>query len=119
MHIPQSDTTAVPLIPFDTALALSEQAQTDYDSRTWIYIPVSYTHLDVYKRQASTKAFVSQLMVLYVLAADLAQKRGLLDAAGMDAYLTELKDLTPKAQQLVDQAETYAKACLLYTSRCV
>lgn len=59
---------------------------------------------------ASTKAFVSQLMVLYVLAADLAQKRGLLDAAGLDAYLTELKDLTPKAQELVDQAETYAKA---------
>lgn len=42
MHIPQSDTTAVPLIPFDTALALSEQAQTDYDSRTWIYIPPAY-----------------------------------------------------------------------------
>ena len=42
MHIPQSDTCAVPLIPFDTALALSEQAQTDYDSQRWIYIPPAY-----------------------------------------------------------------------------
>ena len=58
---------------------------------------------------ASTKAFVSQLMVVYALAADLAQKRGKMDAQELHQYLYELQELSPKAQQLVDNWEEYAR----------
>lgn len=67
---------------------------------------------------ASTKAFVSQLMVFYVLAAHFAEKKGLMGEKEVQAYLDELLALPAKAQQLVDNAPQYqAVAKNFYTHR--
>ena len=74
--------------------------EADYVIHTWAGPEIAV---------ASTKAFISQLMVIYAFAADLAQKRGRMNAQEVDQYIQELEALTPKAQQLVDQWEVYAR----------
>ncbi|MFR4251112.1 MAG: glutamine--fructose-6-phosphate transaminase (isomerizing) [Christensenellales bacterium] len=67
---------------------------------------------------ASTKAFVSQLMVFYVLAAHFAEKMGRMTLAEQQAYLDELLALPAKAQKLIDNAPRYeAVAKKFYTHR--
>ncbi len=58
---------------------------------------------------ASTKAFVSQLMVVYALAGDIAHKRGKMTDEELHQYLSECQELSPKAQELVDNWEEYAR----------
>ena len=60
--------------------------------------PVSYTHLDVYKRQIQKHL----------------EECGFEDVGGDFTYIpNDLKEVTP------EQRETLDKICLLYTSRCV
>lgn len=67
---------------------------------------------------ASTKAFVSQLMVFYVLAAHFAEKVGRMTLEEQRAYLDELLALPAKAQKLIDNASRYeAVAKKFYTHR--
>ena len=67
-------------------------------------MPVSYTHLDVYKRQVFETFFAQPLEAVWAgarLERAAAQDRG----AGSLDHLRRLQDHLP--------------ACLLYTSRCV
>lgn len=67
---------------------------------------------------ASTKAFVSQLMVFYVMAAHLAEKKGYMSQEEQSQYLDELLALPAKAQKLIDNASQYAEtAKKFYTHR--
>ena len=67
---------------------------------------------------ASTKAFVSQLMVFYVMAAHLAEKMGYMSQEEQSQYLDELLALPAKAQKLIDNASQYAEtAKKFYTHR--
>ena len=67
---------------------------------------------------ASTKAFVSQLMVFYVLAAHFAEKVGRMTLEEQRAYLDELLALPAKAQKLIDNTSRYeAVAKKFYTHR--
>ena len=52
---------------------------------------------------ASTKAYISQLMVFYILTLDFALKRGRLDAAQAHGLIGELMALPSKAKDLLDQ----------------
>ena len=54
---------------------------------------------------ASTKAYSSQLMVLYVLMLDFCLKRGKMDAAQVSGILGELLELPQKAQLILDQKD--------------
>ncbi len=54
---------------------------------------------------ASTKAYVSQLMMLYTLYLDIAQKRGILDAEAVSAAISQLKDLPGKVAELIQSLE--------------
>lgn len=43
MHIPQSPTTAIEILPFDTALQEALQPHPDYDVNRWLYVPNGYS----------------------------------------------------------------------------
>lgn len=58
---------------------------------------------------ASTKAYISQLMVLYVLMLDFCLKRGKMDAAQVSSVLSELLELPQKAQLILDQKDVVQK----------
>lgn len=58
---------------------------------------------------ASTKAYISQLMVLYVLAADIAHKRGLLSDDELSNYINKLKDIPEKAAVMLKQRDSIAR----------
>ena len=54
---------------------------------------------------ASTKAYVSQLMMLYTLYLDIAQKRGILEEEAVSAAIDQLKELPGKAAELIQRLE--------------
>ncbi|MDR1066188.1 MAG: glutamine--fructose-6-phosphate transaminase (isomerizing) [Clostridiales bacterium] len=55
---------------------------------------------------ASTKAYISQIMLLYLFALDLAQKRGVMDSAQVSDILTKLSELSEKSEEaLASKAE--------------
>ena len=78
--------------------------------------PVSYTHLDVYKRQAvgtTRAAFDPADLAVTMNGIQVCRDGGV----GEDRSLV---DLTPRhTSVIVDLHEGEAMACLLYTSRCV
>ncbi|WP_409969457.1 DUF1643 domain-containing protein [Bengtsoniella intestinalis] len=43
MHIPQSPTTAIEILAFDTALDAALQPHPDYDVGRWLYVPNGYS----------------------------------------------------------------------------
>ena len=97
------------------------------------FMPVSYTHLDVYKRQHQHKAVLYVLKtdfalvleiatVLLEIGVDLCHKRrphrlfrrtAVLEEAGVVVILEQV-DFVGKAQR-----DVKLDLCLLYTSRCV
>ena len=112
-----------------------------------IYMPVSYTHLDVYKRQVIYRAGdidavrvwderVHEAVLLYqrpILAGDEARANIFLGAGQLQVlqYLPRARELHDaercipalEQQHAADSRDfddvIYLKACLLYTSRCV
>ena len=54
---------------------------------------------------ASTKAYVSQLMMLYTLYLDIAQKRGIMNADAVSDAIAQLKQLPAKAEELIKTLE--------------
>jgi glucosamine--fructose-6-phosphate aminotransferase (isomerizing) len=90
----------VPTVAITNVVGSTVAREADHVIHTWAGPEIAV---------ASTKAFVSQLMVVYAFAADLAQKRGKMDDAEVHAYLCELQELSPKAQTLVDNWEEYAR----------
>ena len=74
---------------------------------------------------ASTKAYVSQLMLIYLAALDLAQKRGMLSAEELSAYLAELNSLNEKCAQILEEksriqlfaSRNYDKKSVFYIGR--
>ena len=50
---------------------------------------------------ASTKAYVSQLVMTYVIALDIAFKRGVLDSRDVDGYLRELVSMPGKLEEIL------------------
>ena len=104
--------------------------------------PVSYTHLDVYKRQAENFGaqvptginidFPAAMERLRRIRARLSRFRGSaqrLSSIGVDVYLGEARFAGPKAVVVDGKILRFRKAliatgarpnsCLLYTSRCV
>ena len=75
-------------------------------SRPWLFQPVSYTHLDVYKRQAfnwSTAAHQDQIdSILSEAWRVLTQQAKLLISSG-DGYQLDLKDLSFRLPETVYQ----------------
>ena len=77
---------------------------------------VSYTHLDVYKRQRINMAYSSSVVTY-------GRGRGVVTAIAMDTEVGRIAHMlqqegdrmTPLQQKL----EKLGKTCLLYTSRCV
>jgi glucosamine--fructose-6-phosphate aminotransferase (isomerizing) len=74
---------------------------------------VMYTRAGPEIAVASTKAFTTQLMCLYMLALKTAQLRGTINSVELQRNLTELGTIPDKAQQIVDNQETIQK----YASR--
>ena len=74
---------------------------------------------------ASTKAYVSQLMLLYLTALDLAQKRGALKEEEVSALLAELNGLSEKCGLLLQEksqiqsfaSRNYDKKSVFYIGR--
>ncbi len=58
---------------------------------------------------ASTKAYTTQLIALYLIAMDLAIKRGIITKTKVMELCTELKKLPEKVQYLLDNKETIQK----------
>jgi glucosamine--fructose-6-phosphate aminotransferase (isomerizing) len=66
---------------------------------------VIYTHAGPEIGVASTKAFTTQLVALYLMALHLAQTRGILSPDEISLHLTELSDLPRKVEELVKRDE--------------
>ncbi|MGI6160733.1 MAG: glutamine--fructose-6-phosphate transaminase (isomerizing) [Christensenellales bacterium] len=54
---------------------------------------------------ASTKAFISQVLMLYILAYDMASKRGNIKSEELFAAISELKTLPEKTQALLERKD--------------
>lgn len=54
---------------------------------------------------ASTKAYVSQLMLLYLVAIDLAEKRGMLSPEAVAVHLGELAAMPEKVASVIEQEQ--------------
>ena len=90
---------------------LREQFATAVDQA----LPVSYTHLDVYKRQLQHRqATLRPLAEVLDGMAPAAQPKW---AAWRRRQ--RLHETPEQLQQLLDQCTAFADPCLLYTSRCV
>ena len=70
---------------------------------------VIYTHAGPEIAVATTKAYSSQVAVLYLIAGYLAEKRGLLCAEARRAYVSELEALPAKIQETLTQCNTQIK----------
>ncbi|HEY3347033.1 MAG TPA: glutamine--fructose-6-phosphate transaminase (isomerizing), partial [Nitrospirota bacterium] len=76
---------------------------------------VVYTHAGPEIGVASTKAFTSQLVALYLLALYLGKVRGVLDTASMKLHIDELVKLPAKAEKLLlDLEDGVAKVAKIY-----
>jgi glucosamine--fructose-6-phosphate aminotransferase (isomerizing) len=69
---------------------------------------VIYTHAGPEIGVASTKAFTTQLVALYLLALQLAQSRGVLPKHEVERHVRQLRDLPDMINKLVDQREGIA-----------
>jgi glucosamine--fructose-6-phosphate aminotransferase (isomerizing) len=69
---------------------------------------VIYTHAGPEIGVASTKAFVTQLTALYVLALQLAQLRGTLSPQAIADHAQQLRDLSDQINKLLDQSSGVA-----------
>ena len=76
-------------------------------------IAVSYTHLDVYKRQEMTAPTVS-------VGADTEQPIKTCTDHSISDYNENIKSFEEMQREMLRQlSPSYLKTCLLYTSRCV
>ncbi len=66
---------------------------------------VIYTHAGPEIGVASTKAFTTQLVALYLLALQLAQSRGVLPKHEIQRHVQQLRDLPDQINKLLDQQE--------------
>lgn len=69
---------------------------------------VLYTHAGPEIGVASTKAFTTQLVALYLLALQLAELRGTLTAEAVADHVQQLRDLPDQINKLLDQANGVA-----------
>ena len=101
----------------ENTVKIAEACSVDFQFGVY---PVSYTHLDVYKRQAKDL----EAAVERGLHADIAVLDILL---GQDDGITVAKRIFPSATQTqvifitgyVEYCSSVYETCLLYTSRCV
>ena len=85
-----------------------------------IYGPVSYTHLDVYKRQGPTRAQVqAELQQAKVSGQYTFGEEGYPAAIASKSSLTAQQVQEQLAQAKNAGEDTFGNICLLYTSRCV
>ncbi|OJF76413.1 MAG: glutamine--fructose-6-phosphate aminotransferase [Treponema sp. CETP13] len=70
---------------------------------------VIYTRAGPEIAVASTKAFTTQLMCMYMLALKTAEIRGTMSKTELEKNLTELATISEKAQEIVDNKETIQK----------
>lgn len=66
---------------------------------------VLYTHAGPEIAVASTKAFATQLIAMYLIALDLGIKRGTIDAAFYEEIHRELSELPGKVEQVLETVE--------------
>jgi len=66
---------------------------------------VIYTHAGPEIGVASTKAFTTQLVALYLLALHLAQARGKISSRGISTHLLELSDLPRKIEDVLKRED--------------
>ena len=81
--------------------------------------PVSYTHLDVYKRQAvfrERNGHIEQLSINEDYIKDGGKE---LQSIMKNGLFEEIKPDTTKEIEHIAPEDTSNKTCLLYTSRCV
>jgi glutamine---fructose-6-phosphate transaminase (isomerizing) len=69
---------------------------------------VIYTHAGPEIGVASTKAFTTQLVALYLLALQLAQSRGTLPQHEIERHVRELRDAPDQIDKLLDQSQAIA-----------
>ena len=69
---------------------------------------VIYTHAGPEIGVASTKAFTTQLVALYLLALQLAQSRGTLLQHEIERHVRELRDAPDQIDKLLDQSQAIA-----------
>ena len=69
---------------------------------------VIYTHAGPEIGVASTKAFTTQLVALYLLALQLAQSRGVLPTHEIQRHVQQLRDVPDQINKLLDQSEGIA-----------
>jgi glucosamine--fructose-6-phosphate aminotransferase (isomerizing) len=69
---------------------------------------VIYTHAGPEIGVASTKAFTTQLVALYLLALELAQSRGTLPAHEIERHIQQLRDVPDQINKLLDQSRSVA-----------
>jgi glutamine---fructose-6-phosphate transaminase (isomerizing) len=69
---------------------------------------VIYTHAGPEIGVASTKAFTTQLVALYLLALQLAQSRGVMPKHEIERHVRQLRDLPDLVNKLLDQQEGIA-----------
>jgi glutamine---fructose-6-phosphate transaminase (isomerizing) len=69
---------------------------------------VIYTHAGPEIGVASTKAFTTQLVALYLLALQLAQSRGTLPQHEIERHVRELRDAPDQINKLLDQSQAIA-----------
>ncbi len=100
----------------DTKAALQEAAAKGAHCRAVVNVVgsslarmaggVIYTHAGPEIGVASTKAFTSQLIALYLFALYCAQSLGRIDSDGMGGYIQELVELPGKIEQVLSDSET-------------
>jgi len=78
---------------------------------------VIYTHAGPEIGVASTKAFTSQLVALYLLAIYLGRRRGLLDHAAGQRLLADLLDYPDLAGKLLSHGNVYEELAAIYYKR--
>jgi glucosamine--fructose-6-phosphate aminotransferase (isomerizing) len=75
---------------------------------------VVYTHAGPEIGVASTKAFTTQLVALYLLALNLAQARGSLTPVQISDHLMELSELAPRMEGVLKHEEAIARIAKKY-----
>src|SRR5213592_4460482 len=69
---------------------------------------VIYTHAGPEIGVASTKAFITQLTALYLLALQLAQSRGTLAQQEIERHVRQLRDVPDQIDKLLDESQGIA-----------
>src|SRR5437870_6481167 len=69
---------------------------------------VLYTHAGPEIGVASTKAFTTQMIALYLFALQLAQSRGMLAKNEIERHVGQLRDIPDQINKLLDQSHGIA-----------